>query len=81
MQFDFEATVSETLACMSEITIDLDSGSCSLRKVTSEPRCEFPVVPDRLAGAPLSFLLECSLLQCARWWAEGTHQSSKLRLR
>ena len=53
VQYDFEATVSKTLACMSEITIDLDSGSCSLRKVAAEPRCEFPVVPDRLVGAPL----------------------------
>ncbi len=52
MQFDFEATVSETLACMSEITIDLGSGSCSLREVAAETRCEFPVVPDRLVGAP-----------------------------
>ena len=54
VQFDFEATVSETLASMSEITIDLDSGSCSLRKVAAEPHCEFPVVPDRLVGAPLT---------------------------
>lgn len=52
-QYDFEATVSKTLASMSEITIDLDSGSCSIRKVAAEPRCEFPVVPDRLVGTPL----------------------------
>ncbi len=38
---------------MSEITIDLDSGSCSLHKVDAELCCEFPVVPDRLVGGPL----------------------------
>ena len=51
VQFELEATVSKTLACMSEITIDMDSGSCSMRAVAAEPRCEFPVVPDRLVGA------------------------------
>ena len=62
VQFDFGATVSETLACMSEITIDLNSGSCSQRKVAAEPLCEFPVVPDRLLGAPLSFPHRMSFL-------------------
>ena len=50
LQFDIQSTTSSTLARMSEITIELERDECSVRSVADEPRCEFPVVPDRLVG-------------------------------
>ncbi len=65
VQFDFEAVVSKTFASMNEITLDLDSGKCSMRKLAEEPRCEFPVVPDRLLGEPILPL--CALGDAPDW--------------
>ena len=50
MQFNIQSTTSSTLARMSVITIELERDECSIRSIADEPRCEFPVVPDRLVG-------------------------------
>ena len=59
LQIDFEITSSTTLARMNEITIDLDAGTSTMRRVAEEPRCEFPVVPDRLVGEILAPFISC----------------------
>ena len=54
LQFNIQSTTSSTLARLSEITIELERDECSVRSIADEPRCEFPVVPDRLVGELLS---------------------------
>ena len=66
LQFDIQSTTSSTLARMSEITIELERDECTVRSVADEPRCEFPVVPDRLVGElpSLPVLPDMSLGPC-----------------
>ena len=56
LQIEFASTTGRSLARMCEISIDLDADSCSIRRVAEEPRCEFPVVPDRLVGEATALL-------------------------
>ena len=66
LQFDLDSTTSSTLARLSEITIELERDECTLRSIADEPRCEFPVVPDRLVGeaSSLNVLPDASLGPC-----------------
>ncbi len=57
LQVELASTTSQSKARMCEISIDLDADSCSIRRVAEEPRCEFPVVPDRLVGEASALLL------------------------
>ena len=59
LQIEFAITTGRSLPRMCEISIDLDADSCSIRRVAEEPRCEFPVVPDRLVGKQPPFSLLC----------------------
>ena len=64
LQFVFQNTTSSTLARMSEITITLGRDECSVRSIADEPRCEFPVVPDRLVGeiSALHISIACMIM-------------------
>ena len=81
LQFNLQSTTSSTLARMSKITIELERDECSVRSVADEPRCEFPVAPDRLVGEPRPFLsrLTCPLGPAAAAAAAAAEPSSHQR--